>query len=146
MPILSEPLTTKEEVADDPVLVKPVLAALEAGNREFMRFAWNNTIFKEKQPSAEDYEIYLDATMKQRNLVDVDYALLTFNMAGRIDEVKCPVVMIHGLKDAVVPFVWAQKSFELVPGAKLRVMDGCGHSPATDEPEAFFNILREELA
>lgn len=35
---------------------------------------------KERQPPAAEYEQCLYAIMQQRNLVDVAYALLTFNM------------------------------------------------------------------
>ena len=41
---------------------------------------WNAVIYNLKQPSEEDYDLYLEAMLKQRNLIDVDYSLVHFNM------------------------------------------------------------------
>ncbi len=155
-PILGELLKTKDDIAADPVQVAPVLAAYAAGDRETMRAIWNAVIYNMKQPPAEDYEQYLDAILSQRNLVDVDYSLLTFNMtdqptgsaegSGRLAQIKCPVTMIHGKLDLVVPYVWAEGAKAAVPGAKLVTLETTGHSPLTDDPALFFEKLDEELA
>ena len=145
-PILTEPLKTKEEVAADPVQVIPALNALKSGDRATMRFFWDLTIYNLGKPSDEDYEIYLDGIMKQRNLVDVDYSLLTFNIVDRLGEIKCPITILNGEKDLVVPLEWVTASLPLYGGkAKLVTFANSGHSPITDEPEAFFAALRAAL-
>jgi len=140
-----ELLRTKEEVAAHPVAVAPVLGALAAGNRDFMKFVWDATIFKAVKPCDEEYKVYLDATMKQRCLVDIDFALLTFDFRDRFCDVKGKVVLMHGADDMVVPMEWARKSLEFMPGAELVVLEGCGHSPFTDRPEVFFEVLRRVI-
>lgn len=154
-PILGELLKTKEDIAADPVQVAPVLDAYATGNRELMRIIWNAVIYDRAQPPAEDYEHYLDAMMKQRNLVDIDYSLLTFNMtdkptgssagSDRLKYIQCPVVMIHGKLDLVVPYAWAVDAQKVVPGATLITLDSTGHSPITDDPELFHKTLSESL-
>ena len=145
-PILTEPLKTKDDVAADPVQVAPVLAAFADNNREMLRTIWNAAIYNMNRPSPEDYEIYLDAIMKERCLVDVCYALLHFDMTSRLDEIKCPIVMLQGEKDLVVPLAWAQKSHEDMRGkARLASFENWGHSPATDDLSGFFKALRQEL-
>lgn len=155
-PILTELLKTKEEIAQDPVQVLPALNAYATGNRELMRTIWNMSIYNLHQPPAEDYELYLDAIMKQRNLVDVDYSLLTFNMtdaptgsapgSGRAALVQCPVVVMNGEQDLVVPLAWAQTIKDYFGRqATLIVFPGVGHSAITDAPELFFSTLRENL-
>ena len=142
-PILDQPLKTKEDIAADPVQVAPVLAALADNNREFMRTIWNMVIWNMAQPPAEECELLLDATMKQRCLVDINYSLLTFNITTRLNELKCPIVMLQGEKDIVVPLVWAQKSKEDMGGkADMTLFEHWGHSPMTDDPEGFFAALR----
>lgn len=155
-PILTELLKTKEEIAVDPVQVVPALLAFENNDRDTMRMIWNATIYNIKQPPAEDYEIYLDAIMKQRNLVDVDYALLTFNMtdapslsaegSGRMGRITCPIVMLQGEKDIVVPLAWAQ-AMQATLGERvtLTTFPEAGHSVITDDPELFFSTLRDIL-
>jgi len=145
-PILDQPLKTKEDIATDPVQVAPVLAALAEGNREFMRMIWNMAIYNMVQPPADDFEIYLDAMMKERCLVDLNYSLLTFNMTTRLDELKCPAVMLQGEKDYVVTLDMARQSQKDMGGkAKLITFENWGHSPMTDDLEGFVAALRQEL-
>ena len=155
-PILTEPILTKEEVAADPIQVLPVLTAYATGNREMMRALWNAAIYNLNQPPAEDYELYLDAIMKQRNLVDVDYALMTFNMTheptawasgnGRMDQVRCPVVVMQGELDLVGPMAWAEETAAFFGDkARLITFANAGHSVITDDFPAFYAALRMEL-
>lgn len=152
MPILTEPLTTKAEIANDPVQVLPALRAMESGDRETMRVIWNAAIYNLCQPPAEDYELYLDAILQQRNLVDVDYALATFNMthrhngvvqgSGRVDLIQCPVHILQGKLDLVVPEAWAkQMHVDFGEKADYIVFVKAGHSVITDDPKLFFRTL-----
>lgn len=156
-PIPTQLLTSKEEISKDPVQVLPVLNAYETGNRDLMRAIWNASIYNLRQPPASDYELYLDAIMQQRNLVDVDYALLTFNMtdaptgsapgSGRLAQITCPVTVLHGEKDLVVPLAWGQQTTALLAEkATLITFVNSGHSPITDEPELFFKTLLKALS
>jgi len=154
-PILEELIRTKEEIEADPVQVAPVLAAYAANNRELLRAIWNAAIYDRVQPSPEDYEAYLTAIMQQRNLVDVDYSLLTFNMtdaptgsapgSGRLGRIQCPVVIIHGKRDLVVPYAWAEAARDAIPGSTLVTLENTGHSPLTDDPALFFATLDKAL-
>lgn len=155
-PILSEPLKTKEEIAADPVQVAPVLAAYAADNRDMLRLIWNAAIYNMNQPSPEDYELYLDAIFKQRNLVDIDYSLMTFNMtdaptqfapgSGRLSRIQCPVVLLHGEKDLVVPLAWAQAAKEQIKASRLITFPDAGHSVLTDDLGLFADTIRAEMA
>ena len=155
-PILTQLLTTKEEIAADPVQVLPVLTAYATGDRAALRALWDAVIYNHHTPPEADYEAYLDAMLKQRNLVDIDYSLLMFNMtsapslsapgSGRLDAVPGPVVVMNGEQDLVVPLAWAQQSLALLGDrARLVTFPGSGHSPITDEPAVFFAALREAL-
>jgi len=145
-PILTEPLTTKDEVASDQVQVVPAVNALKTGDRATMQYIWNLTIFNLNKPSDEDYEVLLDGIMKQRCPVDVAYSLLTFNIVDRLLHIQCPITIMHGEKDIVVPLAWAQASFPLYGGnAKTVIFKNAGHSPINDVPEEFYAALRTAL-
>lgn len=154
-PDLTQPLTTKEEIAQDPVQVAPVLQAYETNNRAMLRAIWDAAIYNMNKPNEDDYEHYLDAIFKQRNLVDIDYSLLTFNMTSestlsargsdRLRLIKCPVVILHGEKDLVVPKAWAQETHQLIPGSKLIFFKEAGHSVITDDLPLFVETLKREL-
>jgi pimeloyl-ACP methyl ester carboxylesterase len=137
--------------------VVPALNAYANGDRETMRAIWNAAIYNMNQPPAADYERYLDAIMQQRNLVDIDYSLLIFNMtsaptgsapaSGRLAAIKCPVVILQGEKDMVVPLPWAQGTLAAFGDrAVMHTFPNSGHSPLTDEPDVFMAKLKEVLA
>lgn len=155
-PILTELLKTKEEIAADPIQVVPALNAYANGDRDTMRAIWNAAIYNMNQPPAADYERYLDAIMQQRNLVDIDYSLLTFNMtdaptgsapgSGRLSAIQCPVIILQGEKDMVVPLPWAQGTLAAFGDrATMHTFPNSGHSPLTDEPDVFMAKLKEVL-
>jgi pimeloyl-ACP methyl ester carboxylesterase len=151
-PILAEPMRTKAEIASDPVQVLPALTAMQSGDRETMRAIWNAVIYNLRQPPADDYERYLDAILKQRCLVDLDYALMMFNIthrsngvadgSGRIDAIRCPVAILQGAHDLVVPEEWSRRTLaDFGDRAQWISFPDAGHSPITDDPERFFGVL-----
>lgn len=153
-PMLDKRLCTREEISVDPVQVLPALHAYATGNKETVRAIWNAVIYTKTQPEAERYERYLDVILQQRNLVDVDYALVTFNMTDehngvvpgskRLDLVKGPVLIIHGDQDMVVPLAFGQQTVQkLGERAKLAVIPGAGHSPLTDSLPELVRLITE---
>ena len=146
-PILTEPLRTKEDVAADPVQVIPALNALKANDRATMQGIWDAVIYNLNKPPEEECAIYLDGIMKQRNLVDVDYALLTFDITSRLPEISCPITVLHGELDMVVPLAWLRDALpQFGARAELVTFANAGHSPVTDVPDEFFGALKTALA
>ena len=151
--IMGDCLLHKDEIAADPVQVAPALRAYESNDKEFFRYLWNLVIYHKNQPPAEDYELYLEAILKQRNLVDVDYSLVHFNVSetanlvgqgnGRAKLITCPVAIIHGEADMVVPVEEARKTKEFFcEQAQLHILDGLSHSIVTDDLAALTNFVR----
>ena len=50
-------------------------------NKLYYRTVWNLLIYTHNQPEPDWYEKYLDDMLTQRNFVDVNYALITFNIS-----------------------------------------------------------------
>jgi 2-hydroxy-6-oxonona-2,4-dienedioate hydrolase len=135
--------SNKEELAADPVQVAPVVAALKEGNRDFMKFLWDQLIYVVKKPAAEEYRSYLAASMQQRNLVDVDWALTCFNLShthngvaagsGLVDQINCPVLSFWGDRDLVVTREMVEETAAAIgDNARLVILENCGHAPPTD--------------
>jgi non-heme chloroperoxidase len=59
-----------------------------------------------------------------------------------LQAVTVPVLITHGLQDAVVPTAASQLVADTIPGARLSWYDDCGHSPFQEQPERF----NQELA
>ncbi len=144
-PIPGELYQTKEEMAKDPVQVLPPAQAMEKKDKNFMRQVWSSLIYNVQEPPSEDYDRYLDETLKQRNLIDIDWALMTFNMTnehnglvegdGSIADVQADILAFWGKKDLVIPEVMFKQTTEAFPGAKTHIFENAGHSPITDVTE-----------
>ncbi|MDG3016223.1 alpha/beta hydrolase [Speluncibacter jeojiensis] len=48
--------------------------------------------------------------------------------------VHCPMTIVHGTKDRLVPVAASRRLHELVPGSTLVVLPGVGHCPQLDVP------------
>lgn len=149
MPLPGQPLRTREEIAEDPINVRPILHAYQQKNKEILRAIWNLLIYTENQPDEEQYEKYLEDMLTQRNLVDVDYALATFNMSlrqnsptgpgnGMVQRIQCPVLVLSGKRDQVVTRKMTEELLADLEhlGAGLHHIElDSGHSPLIDDLE-----------
>lgn len=153
-PILTERITTREEVAADPVQVMPIVHAYATGNKDLLRAVWNALIYSRVQPEPERYDRYLEAMLKQRNIVDVNFALITFNMTSdhngachgtnRLELIECPVLVIQGEEDMVVPRQYGVQTAELLGSrATLALLKNTGHSPLTDDLPTLVGLIKD---
>ncbi|MGG0186814.1 intracellular short-chain-length polyhydroxyalkanoate depolymerase [Bacillus rhizoplanae] len=150
-PIVSNLLKTKEEISQDPVQIVPVVEALKQMNKQYYRTIWNLLIYTKHQPDPERYEKYLDDMLTQRNFVDVNYALVTFNISdedngvvagnGNINRIQVPTLVLQGDRDYVVPKAVGEELAKHLPNAKLVVLKDCGHSPFIDCLEVIVNEM-----
>lgn len=145
-PVIGDYYACKEEMAADPVQVAPVAAALKTGNAAFMKMLWDQLIYVVNKPGEELYGEYLEATMQQRNLVDVDWGLASFNMgqnhngvsegSGLVDNIKCPVLAFWGDHDLVVSRNMVEETVKAIgENARMVILNNCGHDPLIDARE-----------
>ena len=142
----TEPYASKEEMADDPLQVAPVVAMLAKGDSQTMSSMWDMTVYNVNKPTAGQSAKWMAETMKQRCIVDLDWALGTLNMSdtatpygigdGTIKNIVCPVALTMGDKDIVVPSYMVMDNFNaLGKKATLLPYENCGHSPMVDCPD-----------
>lgn len=143
----------KNELALDPVQVAPMLNIFATNNVVSMTGVWNNVIYTVNKPETKDNDVYMAETMKERCLVDLDWALATFNMSdkfsaytkgdGSIKNVKCPVALTMADKDFTVPDWMVMENVNALDGCKLIAYSQCGHSPMVDCPDKAAADIRE---
>ncbi len=137
---------SKEHLATDPISVAPMIRVFETGDGAMMASVWDATIYTVGKPTQEQSELWISETLKQRNLVDLDWALATLNMSaeatpygmgdGSIQKVTCPVALTMADKDIVVPAYMVMDNYNaLQPNATLLSYENCGHSPMVDCPD-----------
>jgi pimeloyl-ACP methyl ester carboxylesterase len=64
---------------------------------------------------------------------------------GRLGSVAMPVLVVWGRQDALVPAAYAAPLRAELGDAQLTLLDGCGHVPMADCPEAFDPVLQRFL-
>lgn len=67
------------------------------------------------------------------------------NYTERLSEIRQPVLLVHGSRDAGVPLKYARRAAERLPKARLEVFEGAGHWTQRDEPERFHQLLIDFL-
>lgn len=152
MPILTERLLTREEIASDPVQVIPILNILSNKDKATMKWVWDNSIYTKTQPDENEYNVYLEEIVKQVNLIDIDYALVHFNVTNEFNgvnegsnhlaDIKQPIQILHGENDLVVPVQEAKNTKDyLGEQATLTVFPEAGHSLLQDAFDDLIKIL-----
>ena len=141
-----KPYASKEEMATDPIQVLPAIACFEKGDAATMTAIWDATIYTVNKPTREQNDLWMSETLKQRNLVDLDWALANFNISdeytpygkgdGSIKNIKCPVALTMAEKDIVVPDYMVLDNYNALGSlATLLPYENCGHSPMVDCPD-----------
>ena len=141
-----KPYASKEDMALDPIQVAPAIACFEKGDFATMTAIWDATIYTVNKPTREQNELWMAETLKQRNLVDLDWALATLNMSdeytpygggdGTIHNIKCPVALTMAQNDIVVPDYMVMDNYNALGAlAILLPYENCGHSPMVDCPD-----------
>lgn len=144
--LTDEVLTDREEIATDPIQVAPVLEAYENEDAETMKTIWNQLIYVNNQPEPDHYDEYVEDMFTQRNLVDVDYALVHFNISdehngisegsGLVNDITADTLVLRGENDLVISEPMVEETLEdLGDNATFVELDGCGHSPLIDDCE-----------
>lgn len=154
-PIIGEYYSSKEELAKDMVQVLPMKLAFENKDAATVKAVWEALIYTDNVPDAETYDLNINETMKQRNLVDLDYALTTFNMSnfsngmnngdGSITKVTQPVLSIYGDQDKVVLEYMIDETVEALKDVKKVILKDSGHSPLTDQPDELAKHITDFL-
>lgn len=150
------PYDSIEELAMDPIQVAPVLQAISIKNKQFMSWVWDKTIYILNKPTPEDNEVYINETLKQRNLVEIDWALANINMGSTrsayaegedtIKNVKAKTLIIWSKGDIVVPYYLVDENYQaLKDNAKLVIYEQGGHSPLIDNLAALTKDIMEFL-
>ena len=138
------PYSGREDLAATRSMVL-MLAALRDKNAYFMNMVWKASIYTVKKPRARDNRMYIAESLKQRNLVDINWALMTFNMSNEhngysagtdvINAIRCPVIFTSAEHDKVIPPSVAYENAAAIRGSKVLVYPKCGHSPMVDLPD-----------
>ncbi|XP_019096644.1 PREDICTED: uncharacterized protein LOC104764801 [Camelina sativa] len=66
-------------------------------------------------------------------------------LSKRLQEIKCPVLIVTGDTDRIVPAWNAEKLARAIPGSVFEVIKKCGHLPQEEKPDEFISIVAKFL-
>jgi len=154
-PLMGQYYLSKEEMALDPIQVAPLKLFFDTQNKAVLQSIWDQAIYTVNKPSPEDHDMYMNETMKQRNIIDVLWCLTTFNMSqltngvtlgdGSIRKIKAPVLSIWGRNDLVVLEYMIDETCEALVNCKKVIFENSGHSPYIDQPDQLEQEIRRFL-
>ena len=82
---------------------------------------------------------------KAIRIVATAKSAIRHNLGDKLHLIKIPVLLIWGKEDSVTPPFVGEKFEELLPDAKLYLIDKCGHAPMMEKPDEFNEILKSFL-
>jgi pimeloyl-ACP methyl ester carboxylesterase len=68
-------------------------------------------------------------------------ALSVFNVKRRLGEIRCPVLVITGSEDGMMPSENSRLLAEAIPGARFFITGGAGHNFFHEQPEEVSAVL-----
>jgi pimeloyl-ACP methyl ester carboxylesterase len=73
-------------------------------------------------------------------------AMRAWSSFERLGQIRCPVLVLHGTQDRVVPVANARVLAERIPGATLVLLEGAGHVYHSEQPIAADTAVLRFLA
>lgn len=70
-------------------------------------------------------------------------ALETVAGYQNIDDLRCPLLVIHGGRDRIIPVDSSVRLHGLVPGSELHILPRSGHCPQLDAPAEVASLIRD---
>ena len=67
-------------------------------------------------------------------------------LADHLKRVQCPVLLVWGENDQVVPPAYAQAYKQCLPQAELKLLPNCGHLPMFEQETAFVEAVTARVA
>jgi pimeloyl-ACP methyl ester carboxylesterase len=63
-----------------------------------------------------------------------------------LSKVSIPTLIVWGKQDAIIPVECGELYQKALPNSTLKIIDNCGHSPATEKPQEFLSAVRQFLS
>jgi pimeloyl-ACP methyl ester carboxylesterase len=114
-----------------PLMASEDLATNIAATREFLHGCFSI------QPNQDEYETMLAFNMMVPPKVRLEMSNRPLNVDDMLRSLKLPVLVTHGAEDRNSNMIAAEYTAKMIPGAKLSVYQGVGHSPFFENAPRF---------
>jgi pimeloyl-ACP methyl ester carboxylesterase len=114
-----------------PLMASEDLAINIAATREFLHGCFS------VQPTQAEYETMLAFNMMVPPKVRLGMSNRPLDVDDMLRSLKLPVLVTHGAEDKNSKLIAAEYTAKMIPGAKLSVYQGVGHSPFFEDAPRF---------
>src|SRR5215470_9290491 len=129
--VKSEPSFAGPNLANLPLMTSEDLATNIAATRRFLHDCFS------KQPTQDEYETMLAFNMMVPPKVRLGLSNRPLDVDDLLKSLKLPVLVTHGSEDKNSNLIAAEYTAKMIPGAKLSVYQGIGHSPFFEDAPRF---------
>jgi non-heme chloroperoxidase len=134
-PIKVDPALIGDNLKNLPLMASEDLTTNIAATRAFLHGCFS------RQPSADDYETMLAFNMMVLPKVRAGLSGRPLDATEMMSKLKLPVLVTHGAEDRNAKLGAGQYTASVIPGAKLSVYEGIGHSPFYEDAPRFNSEL-----
>jgi pimeloyl-ACP methyl ester carboxylesterase len=120
-----------------------LLPAPEAWVKVGLRAAYYDHRLVDREHIARYAPCYQDRDAK-RSLVETCRQLVPSDcdaISAWYGRLRLPMLLLWGRQDRIVPLFQGERLEKAVPGARLAVIEECGHNPQEEKPEETFEII-----
>ena len=114
-----------------PLMASEDLATNIAATRTFLHGCFSI------QPTQQEYETMLAFNMMVPPKVRLGMSNRPLNVDDMLRSLTLPVLVTHGAEDKNTNLIAAEYTAKMIPGAKLSVYQGIGHSPFFQDAQRF---------
>ena len=129
--IKADPALVGDNLKNLPLMASEDLVTNISATRTFVHGCFS------KQPSADDFETMLAFNMMVPPKVRAGLSGRPLDATEIMSKLKLPVLVTHGAEDRNAKLGVAQYTASVIPGAKLSVYEGVGHSPFYEDAPRF---------
>ncbi|WP_448041068.1 alpha/beta fold hydrolase [Bradyrhizobium liaoningense] len=89
---------------------------------------------------AQDEDVGVEGYLRQQTAI-----IARVDSRPTLSAIKCPTLVLTGDTDNTIPNALSKEMSEGIAGARLVILDRCGHLPQAEQPEATMRALTEWL-
>ena len=127
----ADPAFVGPNLANLPLMASEDLATNIAATRVFLHGCFS------KQPTQDEYEMMLAFNMMVPPKVRLGLSNRPLDVDDLLKSLRLPVLVTHGSDDRNSNLIAAEYTAKMIPGAKLSVYQGIGHSPFFEDAPRF---------
>ena len=90
---------------------------------------------------AQDEDVGVEGYLRQQTAI-----IARVDSRPTLSAIRCPTLVLTGDADNTIPNAFSKEMAEGIAGARLVILDRCGHLPQPEQPEATARALSEWLA